>query len=182
MLSAHGSIAFLQSPLKACLLQSALTSLFSPFRSRKLTKAHCHKMLSNISIKLSGLPYLQGSGIRRTQQLRLSLDLLKGPLFFSLQHFMQMNCTWVECVLFWTSLSFWKLSWCPFIHPQWVVPPSLEIYSYGHMLFPQNSLKLDLLQANSYKLSSVLAELEQRPQPNHPCSNSIFKWKEKVNI
>uniref|UniRef100_A0AC11B0M6 Nitric oxide synthase trafficking n=1 Tax=Ovis aries TaxID=9940 RepID=A0AC11B0M6_SHEEP len=46
-------------------------------------------------------------------------------------------------------------------------------------LMDENSLKLDLLQANSYKLSSVLAELEQRPQPNHPCSNSIFKWKEK---
>uniref|UniRef100_A0A8C3W424 Nostrin n=1 Tax=Catagonus wagneri TaxID=51154 RepID=A0A8C3W424_9CETA len=43
----------------------------------------------------------------------------------------------------------------------------------------ENNLKLDLLQANSYKLSSVLAELEQRPQPSHPCSNFIFKWKEK---
>lgn len=50
------------------------------------------------------------------------------------------------------------------------------------MMYPQTNLKLDLLQANSYKLSSVLAELEQRPQPSHPCSNSIFKWKEKVNI
>lgn len=48
------------------------------------------------------------------------------------------------------------------------------------MMYPQNNLKLDLLQANSYKLSSVLAELEQRPKPNHPCSNCIFKWKEKV--
>ncbi|KAB0355866.1 hypothetical protein FD754_000022, partial [Muntiacus muntjak] len=46
-------------------------------------------------------------------------------------------------------------------------------------LMDENSLKLDLLQANCYKLSSVLAELEQRPQPSHPCSNSIFKWKEK---
>ncbi|XP_058405165.1 nostrin isoform X2 [Diceros bicornis minor] len=43
----------------------------------------------------------------------------------------------------------------------------------------ETNLKLDLLQANSYKLSSVLAELEKRPQPSHPCSNSIFKWKEK---
>ncbi|XP_010352712.1 nostrin isoform X5 [Rhinopithecus roxellana] len=42
-----------------------------------------------------------------------------------------------------------------------------------------NNLKLDLLEANSYKLSSVLAELEQRPQPSHPCSNSIFRWREK---
>uniref|UniRef100_A0ABI7YMG5 Nitric oxide synthase trafficking n=1 Tax=Felis catus TaxID=9685 RepID=A0ABI7YMG5_FELCA len=46
-------------------------------------------------------------------------------------------------------------------------------------LMDETNLKLDLLQANSYKLSSVLAELEQRPQPNHPCSNSIFRWKEK---
>ncbi|XP_024435663.3 nostrin isoform X2 [Desmodus rotundus] len=46
-------------------------------------------------------------------------------------------------------------------------------------LMEETNLKLDLLQANSYKLSSVLAELERRPQPSHPCSNSIFKWKEK---
>ncbi|XP_057602973.1 nostrin isoform X2 [Hippopotamus amphibius kiboko] len=46
-------------------------------------------------------------------------------------------------------------------------------------LMDENNLKLDLLQANAYKLSSVLAELEQRPQANHACSNSIFKWKEK---
>uniref|UniRef100_A0A8C2MY49 Nostrin n=2 Tax=Cricetulus griseus TaxID=10029 RepID=A0A8C2MY49_CRIGR len=46
-------------------------------------------------------------------------------------------------------------------------------------LMDENSLKLDLLQANSYKLSSVLADLEQRPKPSHPCSNCIFKWKEK---
>uniref|UniRef100_A0A8C8X003 Nostrin n=1 Tax=Panthera leo TaxID=9689 RepID=A0A8C8X003_PANLE len=46
-------------------------------------------------------------------------------------------------------------------------------------LMDETNLKLDLLQANSYKLSSVLAELEQRPQPNHPCRNSIFRWKEK---
>ncbi|KAM5279835.1 nostrin isoform 2-T2 [Ctenodactylus gundi] len=46
-------------------------------------------------------------------------------------------------------------------------------------LMDENNLKLDLLQANSYKLSSVLAELEQRTTPSHPCSNCIFKWKEK---
>ncbi|KAM6175236.1 nostrin isoform 2-T2 [Erethizon dorsatum] len=46
-------------------------------------------------------------------------------------------------------------------------------------LMDENNLKLDLLQANSYKLLSVLAELEQRTKPSHPCSNSIFKWKEK---
>ncbi|NIG57898.1 nostrin [Pontoporia blainvillei] len=56
----------------------------------------------------------------------------------------------------------------------------LEVYSYGQMMYPQNNLKLNLLQANAYKLSSVLAELEQRPQPNHVCSDSIFKWKEKM--
>ncbi|MEJ1278206.1 nitric oxide synthase trafficker [Cricetulus griseus] len=49
-------------------------------------------------------------------------------------------------------------------------------------LMDENSLKLDLLQANSYKLSSVLADLEQRPKPSHPCSNCIFKWKEKVMV
>lgn len=46
-------------------------------------------------------------------------------------------------------------------------------------LMDENSLKLDLLQANSYKLSSVLADLEQRPKPSHPCSACIFRWKEK---
>ncbi|XP_020023556.1 nostrin isoform X2 [Castor canadensis] len=46
-------------------------------------------------------------------------------------------------------------------------------------LMDENNLKLDLLQANSYKLASVLAELEQRPKPSHACSTSIFKWKEK---
>lgn len=46
-------------------------------------------------------------------------------------------------------------------------------------LMDETNLKLDLLQANSYKLASVLAELEQRPQPTHPCGNSIFRWKEK---
>uniref|UniRef100_A0A2K5PNK6 Nostrin n=1 Tax=Cebus imitator TaxID=2715852 RepID=A0A2K5PNK6_CEBIM len=46
-------------------------------------------------------------------------------------------------------------------------------------LMDENNLKLDLLEANSYKLSSTLAELEKRPQPSHPCSNSIFRWREK---
>ncbi|XP_053453460.1 nostrin isoform X2 [Nycticebus coucang] len=46
-------------------------------------------------------------------------------------------------------------------------------------LMDENNLKLDLLEANSYKLSSVLEELEQRPKPSHPCSTSIFKWKDK---
>ncbi|XP_037705831.1 nostrin isoform X2 [Choloepus didactylus] len=47
------------------------------------------------------------------------------------------------------------------------------------VLMEETSLRLDLLQANFYKLSSVLAELEQRPKPSHPCSICIFKWKEK---
>ncbi|KAM6178333.1 nostrin [Rhynchocyon petersi] len=47
------------------------------------------------------------------------------------------------------------------------------------VLMDETNLKLDLLQANSYKLSSVLADLEQRPKPSHPCSSCIFKWKEK---
>ncbi|XP_058156670.1 nostrin isoform X3 [Dasypus novemcinctus] len=47
------------------------------------------------------------------------------------------------------------------------------------VLMEETSLKLDLLQVNFYKLSSVLAELEQRPKPNHPCNICIFTWKEK---
>ncbi|XP_077010186.1 nostrin isoform X2 [Tamandua tetradactyla] len=47
------------------------------------------------------------------------------------------------------------------------------------VLMEETSLKLDLLQANFYKLSSVLAELEQRSKPSHPCNICIFKWKEK---
>lgn len=46
-------------------------------------------------------------------------------------------------------------------------------------LMDETNLKLDLLQANSYKLSLVLAELEHRPKPSHSCSTRIFKWKEK---
>lgn len=46
-------------------------------------------------------------------------------------------------------------------------------------LMDETNLKLDILQANSYKLSLVLAELEHRPKPSHSCSTRIFKWKEK---
>ncbi|XP_055966203.1 nostrin [Sorex fumeus] len=49
-------------------------------------------------------------------------------------------------------------------------------------LMDETNLKLDLLQANSYKLSSVLAELEHRPKPTHSCSTRIFKWKEKQQM
>nr|XP_055164370.1 nostrin isoform X3 [Nyctereutes procyonoides] len=57
--------------------------------------------------------------------------------------------------------------------------PDAESQKITAALMDETNLKLDLLQANSYKLASVLAELEQRPQPSHPCSNSIFRWKEK---
>lgn len=57
--------------------------------------------------------------------------------------------------------------------------PDAESQKITAALMDETNLKIDLLQANSYKLSSVLAELEKRPQPSHPCSNSIFKWKDK---
>ncbi|XP_068936920.1 nostrin isoform X3 [Petaurus breviceps papuanus] len=47
------------------------------------------------------------------------------------------------------------------------------------VLVDETNLKLDLLQANFFKLSSVLADLEQRPKPTHPCSSCISTWKEK---
>ncbi|XP_072468324.1 nostrin isoform X1 [Notamacropus eugenii] len=47
------------------------------------------------------------------------------------------------------------------------------------VLLDETNLKLDLLQANSFKLSSVLADLEQRPKPSHPCSSCISTWKQK---
>ncbi|XP_074071881.1 nostrin isoform X2 [Macrotis lagotis] len=47
------------------------------------------------------------------------------------------------------------------------------------VLVDETNLKLDLLQANFFKLSSVLADLEQKPKPTHPCSNFISTWKEK---
>ncbi|XP_074159296.1 nostrin isoform X1 [Sminthopsis crassicaudata] len=50
------------------------------------------------------------------------------------------------------------------------------------VLMDETSLKLDLLQANFFKLSSVLADLEQKPKPTHPCSSCISKWKEKDQI
>ncbi|KAJ7345676.1 hypothetical protein JRQ81_001626 [Phrynocephalus forsythii] len=40
-------------------------------------------------------------------------------------------------------------------------------------------LKATLLQANHFKLTSVLAEIEQKPKPAPPGNNSISKWKEK---
>lgn len=82
------------------------------------------------------------------------------------------------CVCVSRPLSLWKGSWDSFIHR--LCPVLLTFPPMTTRWDLQNSLKLDLLQANSYKLSSVLADLEQRPKPSHPCSACIFKWKEKV--
>ncbi|KAH0621452.1 hypothetical protein JD844_022792 [Phrynosoma platyrhinos] len=43
----------------------------------------------------------------------------------------------------------------------------------------ETTLKATLLQANHFKLASVLAEIEQRPKPTQPWNNCISKWKEK---
>ncbi|XP_077175918.1 nostrin isoform X2 [Paroedura picta] len=41
------------------------------------------------------------------------------------------------------------------------------------------TLKVNLLQANYFKLGSILAEMEQKPKPTEPWNNCISKWKEK---
>ncbi|XP_060113260.1 nostrin [Heteronotia binoei] len=41
------------------------------------------------------------------------------------------------------------------------------------------TLKVNLLQANYFKLGSLLAEMEQKPKPTEPWNNCISKWKEK---
>ncbi|XP_036401806.1 nostrin isoform X1 [Megalops cyprinoides] len=46
-------------------------------------------------------------------------------------------------------------------------------------LLDETTLKLDLLEANLFKLSVVLAELEGKPKPSHRFSDSITKWKDK---
>ncbi|XP_075034767.1 nostrin [Mixophyes fleayi] len=46
-------------------------------------------------------------------------------------------------------------------------------------LLDETNLKINLLEANYFKLSLALAELEQKPPPTHPCSECITKWKEK---
>ncbi|XP_060634507.2 nostrin [Anolis sagrei] len=43
----------------------------------------------------------------------------------------------------------------------------------------ETTLKATLLQANHFKLASVLAEIEQRSKPTNPWNNCISKWKEK---
>lgn len=53
--------------------------------------------------------------------------------------------------------------------------------SEGCCCCPQLSLKLDLLQATHYKLSTLLSQLDGTPRPPQPCRNiSIRKWKDKV--
>ncbi|XP_029463759.1 nostrin [Rhinatrema bivittatum] len=46
-------------------------------------------------------------------------------------------------------------------------------------LLNETNLKLNILEANAFKLSASLAVLEQKAEPTHPCSNYISKWKEK---
>ncbi|XP_075465273.1 nostrin isoform X2 [Ascaphus truei] len=46
-------------------------------------------------------------------------------------------------------------------------------------LLEETNLKLNLLEANSFKLESALAEREKRPAPSHPCKECIITWKEK---
>uniref|UniRef100_A0A6Q2X6F4 Osteoclast-stimulating factor 1 n=1 Tax=Esox lucius TaxID=8010 RepID=A0A6Q2X6F4_ESOLU len=47
-------------------------------------------------------------------------------------------------------------------------------------LLEEATLKLDLLEATHYKLSTTLAELDGKPKSSHKFSDSITKWKEKV--
>uniref|UniRef100_A0A8D2LXU2 Nitric oxide synthase trafficking n=1 Tax=Varanus komodoensis TaxID=61221 RepID=A0A8D2LXU2_VARKO len=46
----------------------------------------------------------------------------------------------------------------------------------------ETTLKVTLLQANYFKLASVLAEVEQKPNPTQPWNDCISKWKEKVTL
>ncbi|XP_010889206.2 nostrin isoform X2 [Esox lucius] len=46
-------------------------------------------------------------------------------------------------------------------------------------LLEEATLKLDLLEATHYKLSTTLAELDGKPKSSHKFSDSITKWKEK---
>lgn len=47
------------------------------------------------------------------------------------------------------------------------------------ILLEETSLKANLLEANYFKLSLALAELEQQSLPTHPCSERMVKWREK---
>ncbi|XP_069838964.1 nostrin isoform X2 [Dendropsophus ebraccatus] len=47
------------------------------------------------------------------------------------------------------------------------------------VLLDETNLKINLLEANYFKLSLALAELEKRTLPTHPCSDRMTKWREK---
>ncbi|XP_056390111.1 nostrin [Hyla sarda] len=47
------------------------------------------------------------------------------------------------------------------------------------VLLDETNLKINLLEANHFKLSLALAQLEQKTLPTHPCSERMIKWKEK---
>ncbi|KAM5153207.1 nostrin [Mantella aurantiaca] len=47
------------------------------------------------------------------------------------------------------------------------------------ILLEETCLKINLLEANYFKLSLAVAELEQQSLPTHPCSERMVKWKEK---
>ncbi|XP_040297615.1 nostrin [Bufo bufo] len=46
-------------------------------------------------------------------------------------------------------------------------------------LLEETNLRVNLLEANHFKLSSALAQLEQKTLPTHPCSERMTKWREK---
>lgn len=48
-----------------------------------------------------------------------------------------------------------------------------------NILLEETTLKMNLLEANHFKLSLALAELEQQSLPTHPCSERMVRWKEK---
>ncbi|KAG9477279.1 hypothetical protein GDO78_002591 [Eleutherodactylus coqui] len=47
------------------------------------------------------------------------------------------------------------------------------------VVLDETNLKINLFEANYFKLSLALAELEKRNLPTHPCSERMTKWKEK---
>ncbi|XP_071977905.1 nostrin [Engystomops pustulosus] len=47
------------------------------------------------------------------------------------------------------------------------------------VLLDETNLKINLLEANHFKLSLALAQLEQKTLPTHPCSERMTRWKEK---
>ncbi|KAM3917136.1 nostrin [Leptodactylus fuscus] len=47
------------------------------------------------------------------------------------------------------------------------------------VLLDETVLKINLLEANRFKLSLTLAQLEQRTLPTHPCSERMTRWREK---